>query len=394
MSFSKLKYPLLFFCYFVLQIGFAQSSQLPVDSILAKAGIQLLHALSQNKQTSLFPRSYNLGQSVVLVKSDDWTSGFFSGCLWYMYEATHDPFWKSAAEKWTNGLEKEKTNEDTHDLGFMLNCSFGNGYRLTKNKNYKEVLLQAARSLASRYNSKAGCIRSWDHGDWGFPVIIDNMMNLELLFRASKISGDKSFYNIATSHARQTLKNHFRSNGSSYHVVDYEPETGKVISRTTAQGYANESSWARGQAWGLYGFTMAYRETKDILFLKQADKIAMYILKNLPKNKIPYWDFNAPNIPFEFQDASAAAIIASALLELSKYSKEHADIFFEEGSEILKTLSKPPFFANENTNGNFILKGGVGNGRKKLEVNVPLIYADYYFLEALIRYKELKKAEK
>jgi uncharacterized protein YyaL (SSP411 family) len=273
----------------------------------------------------------------------------------------------------------------------MLYNSFGNGYRLTQNLHYKNILLQGAKSLASRYNPTVGCIQSWQHGEWEYPVIIDNMMNLELLFWASKTSGDKLYYKIAVSHATNTLKNHFRKNGSSYHVVDYDKKSGKVISKTTAQGYANESAWARGQAWGLYGFTMTYRETRDTVFLNHARKIANYFIHYLPKNKIPYWDFDAPNIPFEFQDVSAAAIAASALLELSQHSVTYKEKYFNTATEILKTLSSPAFFAQENANGNFLLMHGVGNKPRNLEVNVPLIYADYYFVEALLRYRALTK---
>jgi uncharacterized protein YyaL (SSP411 family) len=251
-------------------------------------------------------------------------------------------------------------------------------------------LLQAAKSLASRYNPNVGCIQSWQHGDWEFPVIIDNMMNLELLFWAAKISGDHSYYLIAVNHAKKTLKNHFRKNGSSYHVVDYDASTGQVLSKTTAQGYANESAWARGQAWALYGFTMTYRETRDTIFLHHAEKIASYFIQHLPRNKIPYWDFDAPNIPFEFQDASAAAIAASALVELSQFTKR-SNLYFATTEEMLNTLSQPAFFAPPGTNGDFILKHSVGNKPKNLETNVPLIYTDYYFLEALLRYRSLVK---
>jgi hypothetical protein len=307
-----------------------------------------------------------------------------------MYDYTKDPYWRKNAELWTSGLEQKKYNTRTHDLGFMLYSSFGNGFRLTKNPNYKAVLIQGAKSLASRYDPKVGCIRSWDHGNWNFPVIIDNMMNLELLFKASKISGDPSFYSIAVSHAKSTLRNHFRKNGSSYHVVDYD-NNGKVISKSTAQGYSNESSWARGQAWGLYGFIMTYRETHDPQFLAQAEKIANYIIGNLPKNKIPYWDLTAPNIPFEFQDASAAAIISAALLELSQFSEKNGKEYFNMAEEILITLSSPSFFASENTNGNFLLMHCIGNMPERKQINDPLIYADYYYLESLVRYSTLSK---
>lgn len=375
----------------ILASSFQSVPPLNTNLIFKKINTHLVNTLSQTKPDGNYPRSYNVEQSIVTVKSSDWTSGFFPGILWYMHEHTQDPVWKNHAEIWTAGLEEEKNNTSTHDLGFMLYNSFGNGYRLTKNSEYKNILLQAAKSLASRYNSKVGCIQSWEHGKWEYPVIIDNMMNLELLFWASKVSGDKSFYKIAVSHANNTLKNHFRKNGSSYHVVDYDTKSGKVISKTTAQGYANESTWARGQAWGLYGFTMTYRETRDTIFLNQAQKIANYFIRYLPKNKIPYWDFEAPNIPFEFQDASAAAIGASALLELSQYSAVYREKYFNTAAEILKTLSSPAFFAQENTNGNFILMHGVGSKPSNMEVNVPLIYSDYYFIEALLRHQALIK---
>jgi hypothetical protein len=305
-----------------------------------------------------------------------------------MYDYSNDSYWRKKAELWTNGLEQEKYNTKTHDLGFMLHSSFGNGFRLTKNPNYKNVLMQGAKSLASRFDSKVGCIRSWDHGAWTFPVIIDNMMNLELLFEASRISGDKTFYNIALTHAKTTLRNHFRPDGSSYHVVDYNTSTGKVISKSTAQGYSKESSWARGQAWGLYGFTVAYRETRDTLFLLQAERIASYIIQNLPADKIPYWDYHSPKIPKEVQDASAAAITCSALLELSNFSKKHGGEYFSLAEGILKELSSPRFLAKENTNGNFLLMHSVGNKPENKQVDTPVIYSDYYFIESLLRYSK------
>jgi rhamnogalacturonyl hydrolase YesR len=363
---------------------------LDLESQFGKISKHLKTRLSSNPSPTLYPHSYSINQVEINVKSSDWRSGFYPGVLWYMYDYTKDPYWRKNAELWTSGLEQKKYNTRTHDLGFMLYSSFGNGFRLTKNPNYKAVLIQGAKSLASRYDPKVGCIRSWDHGNWNFPVIIDNMMNLELLFKASKISGDPSFYSIAVSHAKSTLRNHFRKNGSSYHVVDYD-NNGKVISKSTAQGYSNESSWARGQAWGLYGFIMTYRETHDPQFLAQAEKIANYIIGNLPKNKIPYWDLTAPNIPFEFQDASAAAIISAALLELSQFSEKNGKEYFNMAEEILITLSSPSFFASENTNGNFLLMHCIGNMPERKQINDPLIYADYYYLESLVRYSTLSK---
>jgi unsaturated chondroitin disaccharide hydrolase len=372
-------------------VGFAQQPLLQVDNTLVNVQQHLARALSTHTNTSLYPRTYSYEQSLVTVKSSDWTSGFFPGILWYVYEYTHDPKWKMQAERWTAGWEKEKNNTTTHDLGFMLYCSFGNGYRLTQNPRYKKILLQAAMSLASRYHPTVGCIRSWDHGTWKYPVIIDNMMNLELLFWASENSGDPTFYQIAVNHATHTMKNHYRKDGSAYHVIDYDVQTGRVISRTTHQGYADESAWARGQAWGLYGFTMTYVRTKDKIYLNHAEKIAHYFISHLPKNKIPYWDFSAPLIPFEVQDASAAAIAASALIELSMHSEQSGSHYLKTAEAILNTLHAPSFFARENTNGNFFLMNGVGNKPGNSEINVPLIYADYYFLEALLRYNALKK---
>lgn len=375
----------------VLISSFQPAPPIDINLIFKKIGIHLVNALSSVKPDGHYPRTYNVKQSVVTVNSSDWTSGFFPGILWYMYEYTCDPIWKKHAEIWTAGLEDEKNNRETHDLGFMLYNSFGNGYRLTQNPQYKNILLQGAKSLASRYNPTVGCIQSWEDGKWKFPVIIDNMMNLELLFWAAKTSGDKSFYNIAVTHAKTTLKNHFRKNGSSYHVVDYDTKTGKVISKTTEQGYASESAWARGQAWALYGFTLSYRETRDTVFLNQAQKIANYFIRYLPKNKIPYWDFDAPNIPFELQDVSAATIAASALLELSQYSVAYKEKYFNTATGILETLTSPAFFAQEKTNGNFFLMHSVGDKPKNIEVNVPLIYSDYYFIEALLRYRMLTR---
>jgi hypothetical protein len=221
----------------------------------------------------------------------------------------------------TSLLEKEKNNTGTHDLGFMMGCSYGNANRIAPKSEYTEILLTSARSLSTRFNPKVGCIRSWDSKSGDFIVIIDNMMNLELLFWATKVSGDSSFYKIAVTHANTTIKNHFRSDNSSYHVLNYDEQTGVVKEKKTAQGAANESAWARGQAWGLYGYTATYRETKDPVYLEQAKKIADFILTkaNLPADGIPYWDYNAPGIPNVLRDASAASIMASAFLELSMY---------------------------------------------------------------------------
>ena len=370
-------------------------------SIKKLAEDNLDFAVQQYKQmlinldtSSRLPRTVNKNGALSLVSSDDWTSGFFPGSLWYLYEFTKAVFWKKKAELYTEKVSKEQYNTQTHDVGFMINCSYGNGYRLIDTKEYEKVIIQAAKSLSKRFRPVVGCIQSWGSNErWQDPVIIDNMMNLELLFNATKLCSDSIFYKIAVTHANTTIKNHFRPDYSSYHVVNYDTLTGKVLSKNTAQGYSDESAWARGQAWGLYGFTMTYRETHNEKYLKQATHIADFILnnKNLPEDMIPYWDFNAPNIPSEPRDASAAAIICSALYELSTYSIDKRNEYKDAADKILRSLSSPEYRSKLNDNNDFILKHSVGSKPADSEVDVPLIYADYYFIEANLRCLNYKK---
>jgi unsaturated chondroitin disaccharide hydrolase len=341
---------------------------------------------------SLNPRTAFPDGTVEVMHSGVWTSGFFPGNLWFLYEYTRDTAWKSAAEHFTLNVEDQKYNGITHDMGFKMFCSFGNGYRLTGNEHYKEVLIQSARTLITRFNPAVGCIRSWDHNadKWNFPVIIDNLMNLELLFWAATVTGDSTFYHIAVSHAEKTMENGFRDDYSSYHVIDYDPVTGQVAKKNTHQGYAHESAWARGQAWGLYGYTMLYRETGKQAFLDQAHKIADFILhhKNLPEDLIPYWDFDAPDIPNALRDASAAAVICSALYELGTLDFSKGKYYFDFADRILQSLSSEPYLS-EKSNNNFLIQKCVGNLPSGSEIDAPLIYADYYFLEANLRRKKL-----
>ncbi len=324
--------------------------------------------------------------------SDWWCSGFYPGTLLYIYEQTHDQALYTETERILKVLEKEQYNKTTHDLGFMMYCSFGNANRIAPKTEYRDILINSAKSLASRFDPRVGCIKSWDSKKDEYLVIIDNMMNLELLFWASEATGDSSFYKIAVTHAETTMKNHFRPDYSSWHVINYNPETGAVQKKRTAQGYSDESAWARGQAWGLYGYTVMYRKTKDKKFLDQANQIAGFILNhpNLPKDKIPYWDFNAPDIPNALRDASAGAVMASALLELSQYTdKKNSNTYFTAAETMIRTLCGPPYKAAPGTNGGFILKHSVGHLPQKSEVDVPLTYADYYFVEAMKRYKDI-----
>ena len=346
----------------------------------------------------LNPRTIDENGNIKYIPIDDWCSGFFPGNIWYTYKLTGDAKWLPLARKYTEALDSVKYLKWHHDVGFMIGCSYLNGLRIANIPEYRDVVIEAARSLSTRFRPGAGVIQSWDadrgwqsQRGWACPVIIDNMMNLELMFEASLLSGDSTFYNIAVSHADVTMVNHFREDNSCYHVVDYDPETGAVRSKQTAQGYADESSWARGQAWALYGYTMCYRYTKDKRYLEHAQKIYDFIFsnKNLPEDLVPYWDYDAPNIPNEPRDASAAACTASALYELSTYVPEKN--YKEVADKIMYSLGSPAYRAEVGTNGNFILMHSVGSIPHGNEIDVPLNYADYYFLEGLIRKRELEK---
>jgi len=371
-----------------------------VDKNLDDAITQIAYLAPHIPEDKL-PRTYQNGESVSS-NTAWWTSGFYPGTLLYLYEYSGKEELLDKAKEKLKILEKEKSNTSTHDLGFMLYCSFGNALRITDDSSaYKEMLLTGANSLITRFNPTTKTIRSWE--GWTYPVIIDNMMNLEFLTQASKMSGDKKYYDIAVTHANTTMKNHYRKDMSCYHVIDYDPQTGGIVARKTAQGAFDESAWARGQAWGLYGYTMMYRETKDKEYLKFAEKIASFILNhpNMPEDKVPYWDFNAPDLPDdspyaaqykENRDASAAAITASALLELSTFTKgTKSKQYVQAAEKMLTSLSSEVYKAAIGTNGGFLLKQSVGSIPHNSEIDVPLTYADYYYVEALLRYKNLLK---
>jgi len=339
------------------------------------------------------PRSTHM-ETGELVTSDSrwWCSGFFPGSLWYLYDYTGDEVLKEMAMARTALIEKEQYNTGTHDLGFMINNSFGNGLRIAGIEAYKPVMINGAYSLMTRYNETVGCIKSWDHGNWTFPVIIDNMMNLEYLMWAFRETGDTTFYNVCISHSEKTMDNHFRDDYSSCHLVDYDTITGEVLGHQTVQGYADESAWARGQAWGFYGFVTMFRETGDIRYLEQAVRIADFMINhpNMPEDGVPYWDFNAPDIPDAKRDASAGAILASGLIELSGYAAaEDAETYLDFAEKTVRSLASPAYRADVGANNYFILKHSVGHLPKNSEVDVPLTYADYYFIEALMRLNAL-----
>lgn len=316
-----------------------------------------------------------------------WTSGFFPGLLWLEYQKTNDPAWRTKAESWTAGLESQKNNTGTHDVGFIMFSSFGNGYRLTNNQSYKTILLTAAGSLATRYSPVVKAIKSWNAGATDYQVIIDNMMNLELLFWAAKNGGQAVWYDIAVNHAVTTMNNHIRPDGSVWQFVNFNPTNGAVQLKTNKQGYSSSSTWSRGQAWAVHGFTIAYRETQDPRFLATAEKTADYYITHLPTDFVPYWDFQAPNIPNEPRDTSSAAIAASGLIELSSLELDSTrkQTYMTAAQNILASLSSASYLA-EGTSNKALLLHGTGN-KPSGNFDTGVIYGDYYFLLGLIRYQ-------
>lgn len=351
------------------------------DKVFARAAAQAV-LMDARLAEGMSPRSFEDGAAV---DADMvwWCSGFYPGSLWYIYEYNGDENIHFLAEKHTHRLDDICSEDTSHDIGFQVNSSFGNAYRITGDESWLTVYEEACAKLAKRFLSSVGCTRSWDHGEWDFPVIIDNMMNLELLLKGAQFFGADSLRQIALSHADVTMANHFREDFSTYHLVDYDSIIGKVIGRQTVQGLSDESAWARGQSWALYGYTMVYRHTGVRRYLDQAIHIADYLIPRLPKDGIPYWDYDSPDIPDDFRDASAGAIMASALAELDGYARGRG--YKKVALRQVRTLSSDEYLAPIGENGNFLLMHSVGNKPSASEVDVPLTYADYYFLEALLR---------
>lgn len=345
-------------------------------------------SLAADSDMPVYPRSTNVDGTLWTSDYKWWCSGFFPGSLWYVYEYTGNEHYKDLALKYQAGLEPLRHRTDDHDIGFQLMCSYGNCLRITKDSQCVPVLLDGANSLATRFDPEVGCTRSWDTKKYVFSVIIDNMMNLELLLQAVELGGDDSLKEIAISHARTTMKNHFREDHSAYHVLDYNPENGEVIERYAGQGYSSESAWARGQAWALYSFPMVYRFTKDPQMLDHAIAVAEYIIPRLPEDGIPYWDFDSPDIPNDVKDASAAAIMACGLIELSGYvDGEKSRRYLEVAEKMIRSLASDTYLAAEGEQYGFLLKHCTGFRLRNSEVDAPLTYADYYFLEALMRWR-------
>lgn len=389
----------------------AQSDKNFVKGIFDKAELQYSGMLKAIPHPVAYPRTIEPDGKLRTTPMNDWTEGFYPGSLWYIYEQNQKEEWKKEAIRWTEALEPMKKLTSHHDIGFLIYCSFGNAYRLTQKEQYKHIIIEAANSLCTRFSSQTGCIKSWNYrkswngkDEWFYPVIIDNMMNLELLYFASKVTGNPQYAEIANAHALTTAREQFREDYSNYHVVNYDPKTGNALHKQTCQGFSDNSAWARGQAWAIYGYTMAYREIQKPEFLEMAQKTAEFWLNhsNLPKDMIPYWDFNAGQagyIPdwnyvasrFEKtpRDASAAAITASALFELYKYVEPKVgERYYKAAVKTLSSLATATYFAEQGTNGHFLLKHCVGSIPHDNEIDVPLVYADYYFLEALHRYQD------
>ena len=367
--------------------------KMAVENAMAQIGLEIDTIEASGKV--LNPVTLNKNGEVYYCRYDDWRSGFFPGSVWYLYELTGDDSLLPIARKYTEALDEAKKLTWHHDIGFIINCSYGNGLRLTGSEEYKDVMIEAAKSLCTRFREKPGIIQSWDvtgnswqaERGWECPVIIDNMMNLELLFEATRLSGDSVYYDIAVSHADRTLKEQFRPDGSCYHVIDYGISDGNVRHRHTAQGYSHESAWSRGQAWAIYGYSMSYRYTSDRKYLDQAIRTFNFMKNHIrmPEDLIPYWDMDAPNIPNEPRDVSSAAVMASALYEMSTYDVPEAQSFKDYADRIMESLSSDSYTAKLGENGRFILMHSVGSIPHNAEVDKPLNYADYYYLEALKR---------
>lgn len=388
----------------VLVVSCATKAEKMVDDGVSFARRQIGCQIEQieNSGNILNPVTTNREGKTAYCGVTDWRSGFFPGSVWYLYELTSDTTLLPLAVKYTEAIADAQYLTSHHDIGFIINCSFGNGLRIEGTEAYRQVIVTAAQSLSTRFREVAGVIQSWNTGGgwqsergWQCPVIIDNMMNLELLFKAAQISGDSTFYRIAVSHADRTLAEHFRPDGSCYHVIDYSLEDGTVQHRQTAQGYSDESVWSRGQAWAIYGFEMCYRFTGDRRYLDQAIKTFRFMRDHpsMAADHIPYWDMDDPAIPNAPRDVSSASCIASALYQIGTMDVDDAQSYIDYADSIMQSLATPAYRAELGKNGNFILMHSVGSIPHNAEVDVPLNYADYYYLEALKLRRDICRAK-
>lgn len=372
-------------------------TEFSVDKVLGQSVEKIKKAQETVPGADRFPRNIPQGQTQwETVGARDWCSGFWPGILWYAYEHSKDVDLKNSAMKSTEALRQiAYSPAENHDIGFMLYCSYGNGYRLTGNEAYKEVLLAAADTLATLYNPNVGSILSWPVKveEYQHNTIVDNMMNLELLFWAAKNGGDKHLYDLSESHARITMDYLVRDDASMFHLGSFDSDTGEFLKGATHQGYADDSMWARGQTWGIYGFAIAYRETGNKDFLKTSIRLTDHFLERLPEDGIPYWDFDDPKIPNAPKDASAAAIAACGMLELSGLVDDAAlaQKYVDAAKHLIEKLSEEPYWSGDANQA--LLLHSTGHHPNNSEIDIPIVYADYYYMEALLRLKKLEAAE-
>lgn len=375
-----------------------KSKQKAIDALQIAASEYKLLVASLPDSTS-FPRRTKSATDETLVKvnAGDWTSGFFPGALWYLYQFTGDEFFLRNALKWTGHIKTQTKNTGIgHDLGFIFNCSFGNAYRIYGHPDYPAVMLEAGKTLSDRFSTIVGCTKSWNSGSWPsysnnvgswkFPVIIDNMMNLELLLKMTQFNNDSLYHRQALQHASTTTVAHIRPDSSTYHVVDFDPLTGNILARGTRQGFSDASCWSRGQAWGIYGFSMMYKYSKDTAHLNTSKRLLGYYLKNKPADHIPFWDYQAPDLPNTYRDASAASITCAALIDLYNSTSDTAYLVYAE--QIIDELTKPFYLNTNSTNAHLLLRHSTG-GTNGYEADVAQTYSDYYFIEALVKYLQL-----
>ncbi len=386
---------LYFAAFLALAASCAEPQKETMDQLINRVftvAAEQVRLMSSSLTEDQTPKTFEEGEFVT-APYEWWCSGFFPGVLWYVYEYNGDEQIKALAVKETAKVEPVKFITDHHDVGFMINCSYGHQYRLTGDEHALEVLRTAAQSLTGAFTEEVGCIKSWPFVkkgfSWVYPVIIDNMMNLELLMFIGNMDNNEWLRHVAISHADVTMKNHFREDYTTCHLVDYVPGTGEVNKKITVQGLADSSAWARGQAWALYGYTMMYQQTGDKKYLHLAQNVGDMIEKHLPEDGIPYWDFNDPKIPDTYRDASAGAVMASAYIALDAVADNGKD-YLSIAEKQLRTLASDEYLAKPGEIGGFILKHSVGNLPEGAEIDVPLTYADYYFVEALMRYRNVK----
>jgi unsaturated chondroitin disaccharide hydrolase len=324
------------------------------------------------------------------VSDSSWITGFFPGAMWLIYQYSGDTNYRTWAEEWMGAIAPEQYSTNTDDVGFMINTSYGNAYRLTGNPAYKAVVLQAAQSFSNRFNAAVGCLADDTFlSPPQFQVVIDVMMNTELLYNAHDLGGSSNLYNDALSHAGRTITNQIRADGSTYQEVIYNSYTGAVISLGNRSTIPALDTWARGHAWGIHAFTMVFQQTGDPRFLGAAEQTADFYIKQVPSDYVPYWYFQTNGSPPDppLRDSSAASITLSGLVQLSQLETNatNAGKFWQEALNIFRSLSSTNYLAEGTESSGILLHGDSTD----TPTDCSLIYGDYYFIEALTRLNQL-----